>query len=298
MMKRHTPWWLKVALKLTLSRLPLSYAHWAKLGLFRHGEMNRPQQALKSLTIHASTAGFLASENGAPRFSREDMNILELGPGDSAFTAPIAYAMGAKQTWLIDAGPFATTEMSIHRELLSFLEKNGFPTRNIHAATSFPALLSSCNARYLTNGVSSFRQIRDSSIDFCFSNAVLEHIPRPDFQSLALEMARILKPDGACVHRVDLQDHLGGALNNLRFSNTVWESKFFRSSGFYTNRIRFAEMIGIFESAGFNCQIPRIVCWDRLPTPRYSMTPGFSSLPDSDLLVKGFDIVLTHKGQP
>jgi len=53
----------------------------------------------------------------------------------------------------------------------------------------------------------------------------------------------------------------------------------------------------LFEQAGFVCNVPRIINWDQLPTPRAKMDRSFRSLPDEDLLVKGFDLVLTHQGR-
>ena len=57
-----------------------------------------------------------------------------------------------------------------------------------------------------------------NSVDFCLSNAVLEHVPKRDLALVAAELFRVLNRNGICVHRVDLKDHLGGGLNNLRFS--------------------------------------------------------------------------------
>jgi len=295
-MKRHVPWWLKISLKLMLSKVPLPYSLWAKLGAFRHGDMNQPQRALDSLSIHATTANILDQQSAAPCFSRAGINVLELGPGDSAFTAVIAKAMGANKVWLVDASAFAVTDMHAYQALFAFLRKQGLPLSNIQNPESFSEVLSQCNATYLTDGVRSLAHLNDQSVDFCFSNAVLEHIPKRDMALLARELSRVLKPGGICVHRVDLQDHLGGRLNNLRFSEAIWESSLFRNAGFYTNRLRFGEMITLFEQTGFICKIPRAVYWDELPTPRSSMNALFSSLPDEDLRVKGFDLVLTHRG--
>jgi len=295
-MKRHVPWWLKISLKLMLSKIPLPYSLWAKLGAFRHGDMNQPQRALDSLSIHATTADMLDQQSAAPCFSRAGINVLELGPGDSAFTAVIAKAMGANKAWLVDAGAFAVTDMRAYQALFAFLRKRGLPLSNINNPASFSEVLSQCNATYLTEGVRSLAHLNDQSVDFCFSNAVLEHIPKNDMPLLARELLRLIRPGGICVHRIDLQDHLDGRLNNLRFSEGMWESSLFRNAGFYTNRLRFCEIIALFEQAGFICKIPRAVYWDQLPTPRSSMNAQFSSLPDEDLLVKGFDLVLTHQG--
>lgn len=294
-MNRHFPWWLKISLKLILSKVPLPYSLWAKLGVFRHGDMKLPQRALNSLSIHAATAGILDQKTAAPCLLRKGINVLELGPGDSVFTAVIAKAMGANKVWLVDAGAFAVTDISAYQTLFAFLRKQGFALTNIQNPKTFSEVLAQCNAAYLTSGVSSLSQIDGQSIDFCFSNAVLEHVPKKEMDLLARELKRVLKPGGISVHRVDLQDHLSGQLNNLRFSEEVWESRLFRKAGFYTNRIRYAEMVALFEQAGFACNVPRIVNWDQIPTPKARMDKLFRSLPDGDLLVKGFDLVLTHQ---
>lgn len=135
-------------------------------------------------------------------------------------------------------------------------------------------------------------QIPSGSVDYCFSNAVLEHIPKQDFNQMAHELFRIIKPDGVCVHRVDLKDHLGGGLNNLRFSEKVWESTLFSGSGFYTNRIRFNEMLNVFVEAGFDYTLPRVLRWEQLPISNNKLDGAFRQLNDDDLLVSGFDIVL------
>ena len=107
------------------------------------------------------------------------------------------------------------------------------------------------------------------------------------------ELFRILKPNGVCVHRVDLKDCIGdGGLNNLRFSEARWENALFRKTGFYTNRIRFYEMVEIFEQAGFKCTLLRVVRWEQLPTPREKLDSSFRQLSNDDLLVSDFDILL------
>jgi hypothetical protein len=64
------------------------------------------------------------------------------------------------------------------------------------------------------------------------------------------ECRRVLSDTGVASHSVDLKDHLEGGLNNLRFSEKLWESDFFVNSGFYTNRIQFYEMLNHFKEPG------------------------------------------------
>lgn len=153
-------------------------------------------------------------------------------------------------------------------------------------------MLSSCGATYLTRGLASLRAVPTASIDFVFSNAVLEHVRKHELPDLLSELRRVLKRNGRCCHRVDLQDHLGGALNNLRFGDALWESRFMAESGFYTNRVRYREMLSLFEQAGFQVEVKRELRWNSLPTPRNKLHPRFRLLEQGDLLVYGFDAVL------
>ena len=93
-------------------------------------------------------------------------------------------------------------------------------------------------------------------------------------------------------HSVDLKDHLGGRLNNLRFSEDWWEKDWVAGSGFYTNRLRYSEMIEMFQDAGLVCLQISLEKFNRIPINRFSMNRVFRNLPDDDLIVSGFHVVL------
>src|SRR5467141_3811336 len=126
--KEVVPWWLKIGAKIVLARLPISYAFWKRLGLFEHGDMNQPQRALETFLEHARMADVLGREGAMPqlRTQGDDYTVLELGPGDSLFTAVIAKSLGASKTWLVDAGSFATMAMQPYAELMDYLLQQGF----------------------------------------------------------------------------------------------------------------------------------------------------------------------------
>ncbi|WP_026606748.1 methyltransferase domain-containing protein [Methylocapsa acidiphila] len=294
-LKRTTPWWLRIAAKIALSRLPLPYQFWKRLRLFEHGDMDDPEKALRTFIIHARTAGIF---DGARLKIRpgEDFGFLELGPGDTLFTAFIANVLGATRSWLVDSGAFAAREVGAYQRLGDFLRAQGYEAPSFDPESDIHERLRQVHGAYLTESVCSLKQIPDSSVDFCFSNAVLEHVRKSEFEALVVESRRIVKPGGVCVHRVDLKDHLGGGLNNLRFSETIWEHPLFQSSGFYTNRIRFTEMISLFQQTGFQCDVPRVARWERLPIKRDALAERFRSMPDSELTVSGFDAVLRRRG--
>lgn len=295
-LKAAVPWWLKIGAKIGLARLPIPYAFWKHAGLFEHGDMNRPQRALENFLQHANAAGRLVGEGAACHLrTKGEYAVLELGPGDALFTAVIARSLGASKVWLVDQGSHAAMDMRPYAQLIDYLKQQGLSPDLEKMPQTMMELLKECAADYLTDGVHALARIPTNSVDYCFSNAVLEHVPKADFVLLVAELCRVMKPDGVSIHRVDLRDHLGGRLNNLRFSQATWEGDLFRKSGFYTNRIRFNEMIAVFEQAGFDCRLKRVIRWNALPTPRAKLDEAFRHLPDEDLFVSGFDVMLHRK---
>jgi SAM-dependent methyltransferase len=278
------PWYVKILAKVVLSRLPLGYRFWKKINLFVHGAMNKPDYAYEVFRQHFQRSNFVRKG--------DKFVSLELGPGDSLLSAIVATAHGAGKCYLVDAGAFATQEIAPYREMVDFLRLRNLPTPAIDTASELAGALASCNAVYLTQGLSSLRNIPSGSVDFIWSQAVFEHIRRHEFLETMRELRRILRSDGVCSHRVDLKDHLGGELNNMRFSTRFWESNWVANSGFYTNRIRYSEMIIFFKLAGFDVQTVSVNRWISSPTPRRLMSIEFQNHSEEDLLVKEFDVLL------
>jgi SAM-dependent methyltransferase len=284
-LKRLVPWWLKIVTKIVLSRLPASYDHWQRLDLFRHGNMDNVIYAFSVFDSHVKRAGLQGQLYGK--------TVLEFGPGDSIASAIIANGYGARAI-LVDVGNFAKKNVEDYAGLLQLLQTHGLNTPDTQSCNALEDLLAACGARYFTNGLQAFVKIDNASVDFIYSQAVLEHVRRYEFLPTQRECARVLKPNGICSHRVDLRDHLGGGLNNLRFSESVWESDLFVKSGFYTNRIQLHLMIEFFERAGFQAEVSEIRRWDQLPIKQGQLAADFQSLPIQMLNVSGFDVLLSH----
>jgi hypothetical protein len=282
-LKTIMPWYVKIAAKLFLSRLPVPYEFWRHIGLFRHGDTNIPQRALNTVTSIFRAAGYPALDG---------CTVLELGPGDSLCTALIAHAFGARESFLVDVGNFATHDINVYLKMAELLFERKLSHGDLQPITSMEMLLNEINAHYLTQGLESVKNIRPGSVDFVFSNAVLEHVRAVEFKPTMQAIRKIMTPSGLCYHRVDLKDHLSYALNNLRFSDRVWESDFMAKSGFYTNRIGYKEMLSIFREVGFSVQILDLNRFPHLPTPQAKMAPRFQMRDKEDLLVSGFAVLL------
>jgi SAM-dependent methyltransferase len=283
-MRELIPWWGRIAVKIVLSRLPARYDMWRRLNVFRHGAMHRSDYALGVFQNHFARARIPAGR---------DFVALELGPGDSLLSAVIAAAYGARHTYLVDAGPFATTDVAIYQDTARYLRARGLEPPELDRAQGIDSVLQMCRASYVTRGLQSLREIPAASVDFIWSHAVLEHIRRHEFLEFVRETRRIVRDGGVCSHQIDLQDHLGGALNNLRISSRWWEAEWMARSGFYTNRLRMSEIVGVFESAGFTVSGLHAARWEALPTQPRALAREFQSCDTAELLVKSFDIVLS-----
>ncbi len=280
-LKNATPWWAKVGLKVALARVPLDYDRWRRIGVFQHGFMLEPEYAGRIFESHLAHArGQLA----------DGYTTLELGPGDSLATALIAYAHGGRRTWLVDAGAFASSDIAAYR---AFYEALG--DRVPPPAPSVAAMLESTGGRYLTAGLASLREIPSESVDFVFSQAVLEHVGLGEFDATLQELLRVMKPGAVSSHRVDLQDHLAHGLHSLRFPRHLWEAEWFaRRSGFYTNRLRASEIDAAFRGAGYDVVSRRDDRWPAIPMRRSALHREFAHLSDGDLIVHGVDIVASR----
>jgi hypothetical protein len=283
-LKASVPWWGKVAVKVILARLPVDYRTWKRLHLFQCGAM---EEAAYAYGVYKKHFDLIRS-----RTTLDSFVGLELGPGDSLFSAMIARAYGASAYYLIDAGAFAQADVRRYRAMADFLADQGLPRLDVDNVTTVEAILAACRATYGTSGLSSLRAISDKSVDFVWSHTVLQHVRRAEFLETMRELRRVLRADGISSHWVDLQDCLGGSLNNLRFRESVWESPLMAASGFYTNRIRYSEMLAFFKEAGFESDVVHLERWDRLPMSRSKLCDRFRALPEEELCVRGFHVIL------
>jgi SAM-dependent methyltransferase len=278
------PWWGKIAAKLLLARLPLSFPTWKRLGWLELGYMEQPEHAYRVFKAHFDLAGLRNPSDGFVG--------LELGPGDAVSSALVARSFGSSAYHLVDVDAFAQTDVACYRALARYLEQLGLPVPKMEGATSLDDVLALCGATYRTSGLASLRTLPDRSIDFIWSNTVLQHVRRSEFLETMGELRRVLRPGGVCSHVLDLADTVGGALNNLRFPERLWESRLVAESGFYTNRLRYSELLAHFAAVGFRADVVNITRWTTPPTPRSKLARQFRRFSDDDLCVSGFHVVL------
>jgi len=281
------PWWAKIAAKLVIGRLPIPYRLSAKLGVGRHGRMDQQDYARGVFDRHFSRTSFGNKHEG--------FTCLELGPGDSLYSALFAHVAGAARTYLVDAGNYANLNLESYKSVARSTVKDANTLSKLLACTTHNDINAVLGGEYLTEGLVSLETIPDQSVDFIWSHAVLEHVRIKEFAKTITECRRILKATGSCSHRIDLKDHLGGGLNNLRIGSSLWERDTFAESGFYTNRLRHSEITSICKQAGFDVEVLKLDSWDTPPLVREKMAAEFRQLSEEDLRISGMDIILTPR---
>jgi len=276
------PWWVKILAKLLLSVLPIAPGTWQRIGLFRHGAMDQPAYADGVFTSHWKRCG-------GPEL--RGTTVLELGPGDSIATAILAAAHGARAV-LVDSGDYASQDLQVYLDLAERLSEQGLAAPDLDGVRTLPEILERCASSYLTEGLASLEGLPSDSIDLVFSQAVLEHVRRDEFDRTLQELARVLKGDGVASHRVDLRDHLGGSLNNLRLPSRLWERRWFAAAGFYTNRLSCSEILEVAGRSHRTVESRPKRHWDRPPLPRRLLAREFRDRTDDDLTIGVFDVVM------
>tara|TARA_Y100000768_G_scaffold164342_1_gene122955 strand:+ start:1460 stop:2329 length:870 start_codon:yes stop_codon:yes gene_type:complete len=283
MLKILFPWWLKIFVKIILSRLPIKYSTWRSISLFCHSasNVNESATALKIIERYLTIARQYISLD-------KSYNCLELGPGDSIITSLAAKKHGASQYWLVDTNKFARTDL---KHLVDISLDMGIVHKNLNMFRTTDDFLKYNKIEYKTDGIRSYVEMPDSSIDLIWSKSVLEHIHLEKFESTLKELHRVLKSSSVSVHSIDFRDHLSGGINSLRFSKNIWESYLFRNSGFYTNRLRPSQMINLFSKNRFEVSIFRQDYLDKIVLPRNRLSKDYRNLSNDDLRTTGMILV-------
>jgi len=112
------------------------------------------------------------------------------------------------------------------------------------------------NIQYLAPADAAKTKLPNDSVHYHLSTTVMEHIPLAAIKNIFIEARRILRPDGAAIHFIDLSDHFQhqdnsiNKINFLRYSEEQW----LRIAGnqfAYCNRLRASDFLEVFSELSF-----------------------------------------------
>ena len=114
--------------------------------------------------------------------------FLELGPGDSLFSSILAKGYGASQSIAVDDGEFSDHNIENYIKMISYLKEKGIKFPDIGHIKNIEELMQAINAKYYTSGLLSLKNIESETVDFIWSEAVLEHIRLSEFYLILIEL--------------------------------------------------------------------------------------------------------------
>jgi SAM-dependent methyltransferase len=162
-----------------------------------------------------------------PEINSKKKCFVELGPGDSAAISKILIEHKHDSIMIEDG---------------IFIQKDLVPSQ----------------AKYLTHGVESFKEIANESVDVIFSHAVLEHVSPEEVKKYYSEWSRTLKPGGRSVHLIDMRDHMTGGLQNRVFKKifgNMLYTKIMRMAYLYTNGLPGTHYLKLAEEFNFSHEV-------------------------------------------
>ena len=249
--------------------------------------------------------------------------VAELGPGDSLGIGLCALLTGADRYIGLDLVPFTdlSRNLVIFNELVELFQSrepipndNEFPRiRPKLSDYSFPSniLDDETMSRALTperknamrdqllNGTGEMMvyaapwyakdQIEKSSVDWIFSQAVLEHVDELDqaYQTFAAW----IKPHGVMSHQIDFKCHNLSALWNGHWAAPDWLWRIvYGRRPYFLNRQPLSRHQALLEKSGFDTLLSdRAERYDGLA--REQLQAGYRNLTDEDLITAGAFIV-------
>ncbi|WP_158291931.1 class I SAM-dependent methyltransferase [Paracraurococcus ruber] len=252
------PWWVKLGVKLGL----------AAVGV--HGQRARSLGIARPSYAAADPAKLLEAprawlEHAEALTGRRPRTMLEIGPGGMVVRAPILAALGPQRIWFADPTDSAPVSPAPYLAAAALARSRGLAPPDLADCRDRGAVLARCGAALVIGGPAALAVIPDGSVDLVVSEAVLEHVRREDLAPLLLQLRRVTAPGGIGLHAIDFQDHLGGGLQHLRFSDSFWASPLVGRAGVYVNRLGLSAMVGRFRRAGFGVTVTEAVMWPRRP---------------------------------
>jgi Methyltransferase domain len=232
-------------------------------------------------------------------------NVLELGTGWYPI-APIAfYLCGASKIWTFDIRP-RLRAADVRRVLQLFIEasergelKKALPwnhedrIENLRKAYESDSSASAAEILRKLNinvavGDATNTGLPKSSIDFFFSNVVLQYIGENELLAIFAEFARLAAPGAMMCHHIYLGDQNAcsdpsiSPFNFLRFSDTAW--RLLDSPLRLQNRFRISDYRRIHQKAGWMIQSEENVQGSLDDLRKIPLANKFRQFSEGDLL--------------
>jgi SAM-dependent methyltransferase len=158
---------------------------------------------------------------------------------------------------------------------------------------SFDALYELLDADYVVEPSGTLKRFPDAEFDAIISYNVLEHVQRETLPTYVQDMARVLKPGGFSIQKIDVGDHLAyyfpgtGKKAYLRFSDRTW-GRWYENQVQYFNRAQRSEWMRLFADAGLELVTEEI---ESTNVQGFPIATQYAELAPDDLDCTGFRVI-------
>lgn len=237
-------------LKLIIYKVPLKYS--IRKHIFgKHGGMDNELYTNKIYNQHVTNN---------QTYLKKSKALLELGPGDSCMTAIFALKDDFEKVVLIDKD-ISSAIKSLDKIARSFnLNYKLITDQYLEGLISYEFQLFSnnCAISLIIIEFDFFNQLifkEQISFDIIFSNAVLQHLSSLQIKNFLKFSTQYANKDCLMSHQIRFTDHITGTkqkFEHRKIPKKIWESKFFKSYPFWTNRLTPKEFISLFKEFNQN----------------------------------------------
>ena len=282
-------WKLKAAAFQVLSALPGGEAahYWVQ----RHVTRTLPRGTGTHAAIKEHARHFAAVMAQYQPKPLGDCRVLEFGAGRDLALALALRACGIGKVTCVDLAPIAKID------LVAIAAWRLLPDK---APPASFAELASQGIEYRAPFDMRASSLASASVDCVVSSEVMEHVDEHDVPAVLKESARILRPGGLAVMKIDYSDHYArgdpqlSRFNFLQYSDADWRR--YNCAFQYVNRLRHCDFVGAFAASGFE-----VVLEDKTEVEPHSqlinrLAPRFRRYALADLFVQAALIVARKPG--
>lgn len=222
------------------------------------------------------------------KISLEGLSMLEIGPGPD-FGAQLVLASKGVRVTLADrflAKWDPNFHPALYRMLIDYYQNANSQLQQAVADNGYE----NTSLVLVEEQAEALVSVPDGSMDFVYSNAVLEHVV--NMKQVAEQIARVSKVGAWSAHQIDWRDHrdFSRPLEYLTMEDDEFRSEAEASHWEIGNRLRSMEFWALFESAGFEVVERETNSWTErnyftevLPRIRASSS-SYSKWPEDDLV--------------
>ncbi len=254
--KQKVRFYIIFIIKIFLYSIPIKYKI-RKHFFGKHRAMDKVEYSREVFDKHVSSH-IDFKERKRPK------RILEIGPGDSCFTAIMAMEIGVEEIVLIDKD-LSSINISLNKlinkgiivERYHDLDQNNYKAED-YILESKHQKNKSIKLKIIESDFKKNNINIGKSFNVIFSNAVLQHLNCQQLENLIKLSIKSAKKETIHSHQVRFTDHISGKdqkFDHHSVPKAIWNNYFIQRLPFWTNRLEKDDYLNLFYKYGMRVNV-------------------------------------------